>query len=187
MIENNTTEIALSKSKLTKLLIFSILFLFGGLWMIIKEPQTSNSLFNHPVIKAIAAYGSAIMGGIGIYFFSRKLFDNKPGLILSDEGITDNTSIFKFGLIPWSDIVEVYEQSVQASVASKQYFLTVSLSDPEKYISKESNGLKKRMMMINLKSYGSPVHISTNGLKTNHKDLLKIVNEYFESYKRLHS
>jgi hypothetical protein len=183
MTENNRTEIALSKSKLMKLLIFSTLFLIGGLWMITKDPQTSNSFFNNPIIKAIAAYGSTIMGGTGIYFFSRKLFDNKPGLILSDKGITDNTSIFKFGLIPWSDILEVYEQSVQASIASKQYFLTIGLSDPEKYIARETNGLKNKMMKINLKSYGSPIHISTNGLKINHKDLMILVNDYFEKYK----
>jgi len=183
MTENNTTEIALYKNKLIKLLIFSTLYLIGGLWMVSKDPQTSNSFFNNPIVKAIAAYGSTIMGGIGIYFFSRKLFDNQPGFILSDKGITDNSSIFKFGLIPWSDILEVYEQSVQASITSKQYFLTIRLADPEKYISKETNGFKRYLLKINFKSYGSPVHISTNGLKAKHQDLLKLVNDYFEKNK----
>jgi len=183
MTDNNRIEISLSKAKLTKLLIFSVLFLLGGLWMIISNPQTSNPVFNNPVLKTIAFYGSTIMGLFGIYFFTKKLFDKEPGLILSEQGICDNTSTFKFGLIPWSDISEIYEKTIQASIASKQYFITIQLINPDKYISRETNFLKRKLLIANSKSYGSPIHISTNGLKTNHKDLLKLVNEYFEKYK----
>ncbi|MBS4044304.1 MAG: hypothetical protein KGZ59_10850, partial [Chitinophagaceae bacterium] len=89
MTDNNRIEISLSKAKLTKLLIFSVLFLLGGLWMIISNPQTSNPVFNNPVLKTIAFYGSTIMGLFGIYFFTKKLFDKEPGLILSEQGICD--------------------------------------------------------------------------------------------------
>ncbi|MFC4263712.1 STM3941 family protein [Ferruginibacter yonginensis] len=179
----NKIEISLSKTKLIKLLIFSVLFLLGGLWMIITNPQTNNSVFNNLIIKTIASYGSTIMGLLGIYFFTKKLFDKKPGLILSEEGIYDNTSAFNFGLIPWTDISEIYEKSIQASIASKQHFVTIGLVDPEKYITRVTNILKRRLLMVNSKSYGSPIHISTNGLKTNHKDLFKLVTEYFNKYK----
>jgi len=185
MTETNRTEISLSKAKLTKLLIFSALFLLGGLWMIITNPQTSNSVFNNPIIKALASYGSTLMGIWGIYFFSKKLFDKKPGLVLNEQGIYDNTSAFKFGLIPWSDISEIYERSIQASIASKQYFVTIGLVNPEKYISREPNVLKRKLLIANSKSYGSPIHISTNGLKTNHKDLLKLVMEYHEKFRHV--
>jgi len=183
MKENNKIEILLSKAKLTKLLIFSVLFLSGGLWMIISNPQTSNPVFNNPILKTIASYGSTIMGLLGMYFFTKKMFDKNPGLVLSDQGIYDNTSVFKFGLIPWTDISEIYEKTVQASIASKQYFVTIGLNNPDKYISRETNALKRKLLIANAKNYGSPIHISTNGLMTNHKDLLKLVNEYFEKYK----
>ncbi|RYD74042.1 MAG: hypothetical protein EOP53_19030 [Sphingobacteriales bacterium] len=179
----NKIEIPLSKSKLTKLLIFSVLFLLGGLWLIITDPQIKNGLFNNPVVKALAFYGSTLMGLLGTYFFTKKLFDKKPGLIISEEGVCDNTSAFRFGLIPWSDIVEIYEYSMQASIASKQYFTTIVLVDPDKYISREKNTIKRRLLNVNLKSYGSPVHISTNGLATNHTELLKLLTEYFNKYK----
>lgn len=152
--------------------------------MIITSPQTSNSLFNNPILKAIASYGSVIMGLLGLYFFTKKMFDKKPGLILNEQGIFDNTSAFKFGFIPWSDISEVYERSIQASFASKQYFVTIGLVNPEKYISRETSVLKRKLLIANSKSYGSPIHISTNGLKANHKDLLKLMTEYFEKYKQ---
>lgn len=183
MTENNKIEISLSKSKLTKLLIFSVLFLMVGLWMIITNPQTSNPVFNNIILKTLAFYGSTLVGLFGIYFFTKKLFDKKPGIVISEQGIYDNTSAFKFGLIPWSDISEIYDSSIQASIASKQYFVTIGLIDPDKYITRETNVVKRKLLAINAKSYGSPIHISTNGLMTNHKDLLKLVLEYFEKYK----
>ncbi|MDA3613807.1 STM3941 family protein [Polluticaenibacter yanchengensis] len=184
MTTDNKTNIPFSKTKLTKLLFFSILFLAGGLWMIITNPQTSNPVFNNPVIKAIAAYGATIMGLLGIYFFAGKLFNKAPGLILSEEGIYDNSGALSFGLIPWSDISQISERTIQASIASKQHFVTIALLDPDKYISAETNLLKKKILKANAKSYGTPINISTNGLKTNHKDLLNLVNDYFEKYKQ---
>jgi hypothetical protein len=183
MTENATIEIPLSKTKLGKLLLFSVLFLIAGLWMIISNPYTSNPMFNSPVVKGLASWGSTIMGGLGIYFFTKKLLQRTPGLVLSEEGIYDNTSAFRFGLIPWSDISEIYTGSIQASIASKQYFLTVGLEDPDKYIARETNILKKKLLVANTKGYGSPVHISTNGLMVDHNDLLELAREYFEKYK----
>jgi hypothetical protein len=164
-----------------------VLFLIAGLWMIIADPQTSNPLFNNPIVKGMASYGSTIMGALGIYFFTQKLFQREPGLVLTDEGICDNTSAFRFGLIPWSDIAEIHEGSIQASIASKQYFVTVGLEDPEKYIAREPNIIKRKLLLANAKGYGSPVHISTNGLKADHNDLLELIQEYFEKYKVLQS
>ena len=185
MAENSKIEIPSSKSKLVKLLIFSILFLIAGLWIIATNPQISNSIFNNGVLKIIVSSALIVMGFVGIYFFTKKLFDKMPGLILSEQGIYDNTSAFKFGLIPWTDISDVYEKSIQASIASKQYFVTISLINPDKYISRETNYLKRKLLLANSKAYGSPIHISTNGLKTNHKDLLKLVTEYFRRYKQM--
>jgi hypothetical protein len=183
MSDNNSIEISLSKTKLTKLLIFSILFLLAGLWIIIANPQNSNPFFNSTAVKTVASYGALIMGIFGIYFFTKKLMDKKPGLVLSDQGIVDNTSAFNFGLIPWVDIAAIYESSIQTGIASKQYFLTIALEDPEKYIARETNFLKRKLLIANSKNYGSPIHISTNGLKTNHQDLCKLANEYFEKFK----
>jgi hypothetical protein len=183
MSENNRIEIALSKAKLTKLLFFSIIFLGVGLWMIVSNPATSNPVFNNLVVKAIAAYGGVVMGVLGVYFFGKKLFDTKPGLVIDENGIYDNTSAFTFGLIPWRDVSKIYERTVQASVASKQRFVTIGLVDPEKYIAREKNGLKRKLLAANSKSHGSPIHISTNGLKTSHAELLKILTEEFDKHK----
>jgi hypothetical protein len=183
MEENYPVEISLSKSKLTKFLIFSLLFLAGGIWMIVSNPQTNNPFFNNLFIKGLAMYGSTIMGLAGVYFFTRKLLDNKPGLIINEKGIHDNTSIFKFGWIPWSDIADIYEHSIQASIASKQYFITIGLKNPEEYIVREVSPIKRKLMQVNANSYGSPVHISTNGLKINHHELLELLRGALNKYR----
>jgi hypothetical protein len=185
MAGDTKVEIALSRTKLAKLLLFSIIFLAIGLWMVITDPQTSNPVFNNPLVKIFASYGSTLMGALGIYYFTQKLFDKGPGLVIDEEGIYDNTSAFKFGLIPWSDISEIFERSIQASITSKQHFVTIGLVDPDKYISREKNTLKRKLLETSAKSYGSPIHISTNGLKTNHHDLFKLISEHFEKYKKL--
>jgi hypothetical protein len=45
MTENNRIEIPLSKAKLTKHLVFSILFAIAGLWMIISNPSDKQPCF----------------------------------------------------------------------------------------------------------------------------------------------
>ena len=183
MADSERIEIALSKAKLAKLLFFSIVFLGIGLWIIIAEPEIKNSFFNNPFIKALASYGSVLMGALGIYVSGKKMFDDRPGVVIDDSGFIDNTSAFNFGLIPWSDVSEIFERTMQVSAFSKQSFVTIALVDAEKYIMQEKNLLKRKLLTANTNSYGSPIHISTNSLKTEHKDLLEILTKKFEGYK----
>jgi hypothetical protein len=150
--------------------------------MIIADPQISNPIFNNPVVKSIASYGGAIMGLFGIYFFSRKLFDSKPGLVIDENGIYDHTSAFNFGFIPWTDISQIGENS--AGIAAKQRFVMIILINPDKYIQREKSFLKRKLLSANAGTYGSPVHISANGLKTSHDDLLQLLTDEFNKYKR---
>ncbi len=183
MTENNSIEIELSKIKLTKLLVFSILFLSGGLWILISNPQVSNPIFNNAISKSIASYGGIFMGLFGIFFFTKKLFDKNYGLVIDEQGICDNSSIVNFGLIHWSDISNVYEYSIQASIASKQRFVTVEISNHDKYISKQTNVIKRKLLTLTAKSHGLKLNISANGLKIKHTELLKIMTDAFEKYK----
>jgi hypothetical protein len=184
MMENKKTEIKLSRLKLAKLLIFSVIFLLVGVWLIVKDPETKNTLFNNPVTKAVAAYGGTLMGLIGIYLFSGKLLDKKPGLTIDEHGVFDNTTAFSFGLIPWEDISAINERIVDVPLAAKQRFVAIGLVNPDKYISRVTNSIKRRLVLANTKGNGTPVNISANALKIKHADLLRTLNEAFEKYKR---
>ena len=178
-----TIEIALVKGRLAKPLVFSTLALTSGIWLIIANPQIDNPLLNNLIVKFLVFGGATAMGALGIYFFAYQLFDKGPVLVLNGLGIYNNTSIFRFGLIPWSDISEVYDGSIQASVFSKQHFITIGLTNPNKYISREKNILKRKLLEANAKHYGSPIHISASGLETNHKDLLNLIKDRFEKFR----
>jgi hypothetical protein len=184
MTDNNRIEISLSKTKLAKLLFFCVLFLVVGLWLVTADLEGGNPFFNNPITKAIAGYGGILLGLLGMFFITQKLFAKGPGLVLTDQGIYDNSSAFKFGLIPWSDITDIHEY-IQEAGFSKQYFVTIRLTDPHKFIAQETSAWKRKLLKMNAENYGSPVHISTNGLKIKHAELLRLVREYFERYKAL--
>lgn len=123
------------------------------------------------------------IGWVGIVFFGlcgavgiKKFFDNKPGLIFSSAGITDNNSGVAAGLIPWSEIsgFNIYE-------IHKQKMLVVLLKNPDKYL-EIGSAIKRTLNRANYKMCGSPVVFSPNSLKINFDDLLKISNEYLTKY-----
>jgi hypothetical protein len=183
MNQTDSIEIPLSKVKLTKLLLACIVFLIIGLWIAISKPEVSNAFLNNVVIKNIGAYGSMLMGLFGIYFFTKKLFDKRPGIVIDAQGITDNAGAMSVGLILWNDISDIKERIIQVSRFSKQSFVVIILKHPETYISKQTNAIKRKIMSSNLNGYGSPINITSNGLKIKHNDLLLLMKENLKKYR----
>jgi hypothetical protein len=69
-------------------------------------------MFDNPFVKYGAAIAAILFFGFGIFYFLRKLIDKKPGLIIDDNGIIDNSSAVSVGLIPWSDIEHISTTNV---------------------------------------------------------------------------
>jgi len=140
-------------------------------WLLAYQPTVSNPIFNNPLAK----YGAAVLGilffGSGIIYFSRKLADKKPGLIIDDEGLFDNSSAAAVGRIPWMNITRV----VTAQVLNQQ-FLVIVVNNPEHYINEQHNAIKKKAMIYNFKNFGSPIAISAGGLKCNLSELLEMLD-----------
>lgn len=176
-------RIPLSKNKIVKLLIFSLIFVAAGLWILIAQPQTSNFIFNNVWLKNIAGGMSTIMGIAGTFYFSRKLADSQPGLVIDNEGFTDNSSAVALGKIYWRDVIAVEEKAIQASIASKQYFVTILLKNPETYINRYPDGIRKKMMLMNLKYSGTPVNISANSLKISFTELKQLLQQQFDAFR----
>lgn len=106
-----------------------------------------------------------------------KIFDSKKGLIISDKGIFENSSFVGLGLIEWEDILEIEIKKVK-----DQRFFMIYLKNNDKYIER-SKGFKKKVVSINYRMYGSPVAISSNGLKISFKELNTLLNTSFVKYK----
>jgi hypothetical protein len=178
-------EIPFSKVKLTKFLLFSIVFLILGFWMATSKPEVSNTFLNNALIKNIVAYSSMLMGLLGTYFFTKKLFDKRPGIVIDEQGITDNVGALSVGLIQWNDISIIIERIIQVSHFSKQSFVVIILKNPESYISKQTNAIKRKIITSNLKSYGLPINITSNGLTIKHNDLLLLLKKNLKKYKHV--
>lgn len=178
MVAKEQIEIPLSKTKMMLTFFGSLIFVGLGLWFL-KNPPTSNHwLFGNPTIIFIAGIASIIFFGIVAVFIFRKFSDKKPGLIINEQGITDNSSGVSAGLIPWTDI-----QEITISQVMNQKFLIFSVINPEFYLDQITNPLKRNAMKMNYKTYGSPISISANALQTNFDDLHKLLIAKMNEYK----
>lgn len=173
-----TIEIPLSKKKILLLLLGSLLFVFIGIDFI---RNTATYVSWRASKEAIFIFGI-----LGVFFFGtcavfllRKLFSRQVGLILHAEGFIDNSSGINAGEILWCDVNAVADYNVM-----NQSFVIIYLKDPEKYISAQNNIIKRKLIILNYKMSGSPIHITANGLKVSYDKLYNLMQEYFEYYKK---
>jgi len=178
MTQDEQIEIPLSKQKMLLTLLGSIVFVGLGIWFLINPPRISNPILGNPTLIFILGLASILFFGLVAVTILRKFSDKKPGLIISRHGITDNSSGVSAGLILWTDI-----QEIKISQVMSQKFLMFIVSNPQDYLDKVTNPLKRNAMKMNYKTYGSPISISSNSLRINFNELQKILVEKMNEYK----
>ncbi len=171
-------EIKLSKIKILLALLGSLTFVGLGLWLVINPPTTSHYHHYSPTTILLAGYASIIFFGLCAFFFIRKLPDNRPGLIIDYLGLSDNSSGVAGGQILWSDIINISVLKIQ-----RQKFIMLQVKNPEEYINRQTNAFKRKMMEMNFKMYGSPLNITSNGLKISFDELHKLVVDNYAAAK----
>lgn len=171
---NYTQQVAipLSKRKLILLFIGSIVFVAAGLWFVINPPNISSPFFDNPTVIFVIGIASALFFGLCAVYLARKLQDNKPGLIIDNIGLTDNSSGVSAGQILWSDIDKITVLEIH-----QQKLIMLQVKNPQDYINKQTNGFKRKLMQFNFKMYGTPLSITSNSLQIKFDELLKILNE----------
>jgi len=179
IITQDRIEIALSRTKLRKGLMMSILFLLLGLWIVIFRPvKPENSPLRSPELVYGAAILSIAFALFGIFYFPKKMKDKRPGIVIDEEGVSDNSSAVSIGLIPWADVLQLKVIKVV-----RQEFLVLIVNNPESYISRQTNLIKKKGMQYNYRNYGSPLAISTGGLECTPDKLKEMVESRLAVYK----
>ena len=101
MITTNEIIIPLSKKKTIFLLLVDVVFVAVCLKLLTQDHP--DSILFAVIIPII---GMLLFGSCGIYMII-KFFDKKPGLIINNEGIIDNSSAISAGLIKWGDITNI--------------------------------------------------------------------------------
>ncbi len=171
-------EIPLSKTKIILLLFGALLFVIAGVFFIVKPNIFLTSLFSNETVIRIIGIVSVIFFGLCLIYIFKKLFDTKVGLIVDEQGITDNSNATSVGLIEWQDITGIETLQI---VSTKM--LMIHTNKPDKYINKAKGNLSKRALKTNYKSYGTPLSIVSTSLKIKFKDLESLILEEFHKRK----
>lgn len=172
MQQRKVTEIPLSKGKLVKGLATSILFVAAGTWILLSESVTARGPLSLPGLRYLVGIAAIIVFAVLAVMFAIKLKDNKPGFVIDENGVIDNSGALAAGFIPWTDI-----QQFSTVKLMKQEFLVIEVRNPLYYIHQQKSILKKKGMQYNFKNYGSPIAISTNTLKCKLPELLTMLEE----------
>lgn len=165
-------NIPLSKSKLLALLAGSLLFVLISAWMMIYRQGADAT--NHTFMLALGIIGILVFG-ICAVFIVNKLRDQRPGLIIDETGITDNTSGVAAGPVAWNEILEI-----RSILVSSQRLIMIMVSDPEQILERETNRFKRSIMKMNYSLCGSPVCITANTLKIEFDSLFSLLNDHLE-------
>ncbi len=171
------TEIPLSKIKLTLMLFASIIFVGTGIAMMLRPANISGSIFWNPTISFIFGIAAILFFGIAAYVCFKKLNDNSLGLIISDEGVVDNSSGINAGFVPWTDITAIEEIKV-----FNNRMINLVVKNPEEYIARQKNIFKRKTVQANYNSFGTVISISANGLKCNYKELKASLDNKFADF-----
>jgi hypothetical protein len=177
---NNRIEIPLSKTKIFFLLMASLGFIAGGIWIATNPEKFIPNIFriaDPETIRISGILGILFFGVAGIYGI-KKLFDNRAGLIIDSNGITDNSNASSIGLIEWNDISEIRTKQVMSTK-----FILIDTINPEKYIGKAKNGIQARLMKANMNIYETPLSITSNTLQYDFGELEKLIQTQFKSNK----
>lgn len=124
--------------------------LFLGLWLVFGSfeshsgPYSRYSYVKEPIFRFPAGLFCVFFCGIISVLIFIKLFDSKPGLIINEKGIIDNSSGLSAGLVLWFDIENLIVVKV-----NNQKFIMVILRNPQYYLNKITNRMKRKGMEIN--------------------------------------
>lgn len=138
------------------MVLLSLFILFGDL--------TENSL-KRTLFKVIGVLGFLFFSYCSI-FLIKKTLSGKALLMVTADGITDNSSAVAFGFIPWSDIERIYLGSMMDNV-----FIEVQLKNEEDYIGK-LRGIKKQAVLANRRMGHQAVCITLNSSGVSPQDLI---------------
>jgi len=177
MMEHHNTNqesiIPLSKTKIVLLTLGSLTFVLASVWMwtLGGTEITMDTLF----YKIVSLSGILFFGMTGIYGLT-KLFDNKPGLIINQQGLIDNSSAVSGKLIKWSDI-----EGFEISQIQSTKFILIFVRNPQHYMDQASY-LGRFWMKMNYKTYGTPLSISSNSLKCNFDELVVLIEKHLAEF-----
>lgn len=172
------TEIYSSKKKSFLLFIVSLLFVVGGIYMFINAENPTGFRSGSPLVAKAIGIASTIFFSLGIYISAKQILSNRLLLIINRNGINVDPKKSLTEFIEWQSIKGFSELKIQG-----QKFVVIDVSNPDYWIDKEENRIRKKVMAFNVRNYGSPFNLSANLLQMNYSELITTFNENLNKYK----
>lgn len=101
--------------------------------------------------------------GLGTLVFLKRLFDNRPRIVIDQYGIFDRT--LGVGIIEWQDIERIYTNSIMGSD-----FISLVLSDNDKYLRRTNKPLAKLFKFNKILGFET-INLNLSGINTNSKEV----------------
>jgi len=169
------TVIKHSRRKLALLLISPCAFLACGYWLAAYAHVVANFLGLPSAFVRGLGLAAFIVGLVAAFGIFRMLFNSAPGLVLDNRGVTDNSTIFPAGFVPWSNI-----SGFEAARKGRVAIIYVLLKDAKQYIA--SRGPFMRVVLAAAsRLYASPVAIRPGTLHVQLQELVPLMNKYLST------
>ncbi len=161
-------------------LLGSFLFVILGIWLVVKHQEIDSIFLKFPLTILIVGIISILFFGFLSIIAIKKLSSQTDKLIISAEGITNNSWDIGVQFIPWKQIKSITEASI-----ANQNFVIIVMKNPEKFIASQKNKLIRKAMSMNYRFFGAVINLSANNLETTHKELKKILVQKLTEYNRM--
>ena len=168
----SATVIKRSRRKLALLLFSPCVFLVGGYWLFSRAQVAAISIGVPSAFVLSLGLAAVVVGALAALAIIRMLFANAPGLVLDDRGITDNSTIFPAGFVPWSNV-----SGLEPARVGRVAIIYVMLRDPKQYIASRG-ALMRAVLRATSRLYASPVAIRPSTLQVRPQELVPLMNRY---------
>lgn len=176
---NKEIKIPYSYFKVLLTFVISLLVILLGIAILLDEHGMTSIIFRSEIVNKTFAIFAILFFGILIIKIPKKLFDRRNGLIVTEEGIVDYSTLSSVGLIEWKDIKRIRKEK------GNSHILLVDTEDPLKYINKADCGIKRWLMKSNYKRFHTPIKIKSSSLIVTGSELEKIILDAYQNFKEV--
>ena len=130
-----------------------------------------------PIAVVTGAVGALTFSAFGVIWAALG-FRRGPGVLVDEHGFDDRSSALAVGRVPWGDVV-----SVRSVVVEGVAIVVVGVREPEAYVARVPRW-GRAAARANTVLVGSPVTLSSVGLRTTPEDLLTTLVEAHDDHVR---
>ncbi|RDW20853.1 hypothetical protein CWR48_04400 [Oceanobacillus arenosus] len=150
------------------LAVFCLVFVAVGIF-ILSVP------FNEPMWPMVIGILTIAVFGLCFLYYVKVIVIREPAVVITKEGIIDQSSYIGAGLVRWEDI-----EAIDLVNFSGQVFLGIFTFDSELIINR-SSGMEKLFNQLNKRLLPSQVNIPVNNLACSADDLVNAIGERWET------